>query len=361
MSGHERERLSAYLDGELAPAERAAVGAHLAECPECTAFLAALAAAGEAAAALPAEAPEGYFDTFPARVRARLQPRKAAAPPRRVPAWTWAAAAALLLAVITPLALRHSRPAAYEARPSAPVAAQPAPGKAEPDLRLSLPEPQPTPAPATSSRTRPTPPVALSRPAQPMAVAPPVAKSAPQQAKDRAAEGAFAPEPAAPPRPAEFGLARQEAAADAESERAAGGVVSPNAANREKQARVAPRSAATAEAASPALAAASAGREATPASLKAQEEAFRRLEAVRPGTAAGWRRLREQWNALAAAEMDPARADEARVRAIVAAREAWQAGGDEGDEAVFRAEAESYLRRDDARQKPRVERLLAEP
>jgi hypothetical protein len=129
-------------------------------------------------------------------------------------------------------------------------------------------------------------------------VLPPVTDAAPPESKDEGAEGVFARAPAAPPPPDQ--------------------------------------------------------------ALAEQEDAFRRLEAVRPRSAAGWRRLRDQWSALAAAEADPVRADEARVRAIVAAREAWQAGGDEGDEAVFRAEAESYLRRDDARQKPRVLGLLAE-
>ncbi len=357
MSGHERERLSAYLDGELAPGERAAVEAHLAACPECTAFLAELAAVDEAAAALPVEAPEGYFDTFPARVRARLQPRKAAFPARRVPAWTWAAAAALLLAVITPLTLRHGRPTPGETRSSAPVAARPAPMKAEPDLSFSAPAPQPTPAAAWP---RPSPPVALPRAPQATPVATPVAEPAPQEAKDQGAEGGFAPEPAAPPRPAVLGQARPEAAADTEAEGAPAGVVSPDAAKRGMPAGPAPAPRVAAEAASPMTSAAGAGRGATPASLKAQEDAFRRLEAVRPRTAAGWRYVREQWSALAATERDPVRADEARVRAIVAAREAWRAGGDAGDEDAFRAEAEAYLRRDDARQKRRVEGLLAE-
>jgi hypothetical protein len=38
----QRERLSAYLDGELAPAERAALDAHLRECEQCQRELAAL-------------------------------------------------------------------------------------------------------------------------------------------------------------------------------------------------------------------------------------------------------------------------------------------------------------------------------
>ena len=55
MSGHDRERLSAYLDGELDPRERADVEAHLAACDACSELLARLAAArlGVGAAALP--------------------------------------------------------------------------------------------------------------------------------------------------------------------------------------------------------------------------------------------------------------------------------------------------------------------
>lgn len=39
MSDHATERLSAYLDGDLDPAEREAVHRHLAGCPECAAVL----------------------------------------------------------------------------------------------------------------------------------------------------------------------------------------------------------------------------------------------------------------------------------------------------------------------------------
>lgn len=42
MTGHETERLSAYLDGELAGAEREELEAHLAGCAECAATLADL-------------------------------------------------------------------------------------------------------------------------------------------------------------------------------------------------------------------------------------------------------------------------------------------------------------------------------
>jgi hypothetical protein len=340
VSGHERERLSAYLDGELVPGERAAVEAHLQACPECTAFLAELAAVDDAASALPAEAPAGYFETFPARVRARLQPRRAAFPVRRVPVWTWAAAAALLLAVITPLTWREIRPAARETRTSEPpasAAAVPKTTHQDRQLEEGAPAPRAGPAPPAASRARPSAPAPLRRAERPLA-APPVTEAAPREERDQAAEGGFAPEPSA----------------------AVGGVVPQQAASREKAERVAPRSGITAESAPPVMSAANAGPEATLASRQAEEDAFRRLEAVRPRTPEGWRRVREQWSALAAAEADPVRADEARVRAIVAALEAWRGGGGEGDEAAFRAQAESYLRRDDARQRPRVERLLAE-
>jgi ribonuclease E len=374
VSAHERERLSAYLDGELAPAERATVETHLAGCPECNAFLAELAAVDEAAAALPVDAPEGYFDTFPARVRARLQPagsrvraRTAALQVRSVPAWTWAVAAALLLAVITPLTLRQARPAApaQETRPS-DVSSAPAAIVMPPRQKLGVEpaEPKAPAAPPPASRPRPSPPAAVRGSERPLAMQRPAPTAAPEARRDQPTEGRFAAEPAAPPQRSEFALAREQTAADAETEGAAGGavggVLSPDSANRDKVERTAPRAAVAAEAASPMTSAASAGHEATPAGLKAQADSFRRLEAVRPRSAAGWRSVREQWKALAATETDPVRADEARVRAVIAAREAWRAEGDVDDEAAFRAEALSYLRRGDARQKPRVEALLGE-
>ena len=96
-------------------------------------------------------------------------------------------------------------------------------------------------------------------------------------------------------------------------------------------------------------------------SVPEPERAFARLEASRPRTAAEWRRLRDAWSAFAAAHPDDPRADEARVRAIEAGREAWLAGGADDDEAAFRRDARAYLGREDARQKERVERLLRVP
>jgi anti-sigma factor RsiW len=362
VSGHEQERLSAYLDGELPPAERAAVEAHLAGCPECTTFLTELAAVDQVATALPAEASEGYFATFPARVRSRLEASKAQSRRRRLPTWTWALAAALLLAVVTPLTVRQFRPSAGEAPPPAPLAPPSAPSKSEPTLAEGARQPQPSTPQGPLGRTRltPAPAIAGAPPA-----APPAPKAVPRAAKDETmAESRYASEPAAPPPVATQAAPTQGELADAASAAAAGGVALQPAASRGKGVRERPRPAAaevTAESVSPALSAAKAGPAVGASELQEPEDAFRRLETERPRSAAEWRRLRDDWNALAEAHPDRLRADEARVRAIVAGREAWLVSGDESDENAFRRDAASYLRREDGLQKPRVERLLGEP
>ncbi|HUL80223.1 MAG TPA: zf-HC2 domain-containing protein, partial [Vicinamibacteria bacterium] len=151
MSDHERERLSAYLDGELEVAERAAVEAHLAACDECTAFLADLAAIDAEASGLPADAPEGYFERFPSRVVARLEMARR---PWRPPLWTWAAAAALLLVVVTPLTLREKRaPGPPPPAPEASAVPRTAPllhdgrGPVAPEQESKAARPQPAGAP----------------------------------------------------------------------------------------------------------------------------------------------------------------------------------------------------------------------
>lgn len=70
-TSHPLALLSAYLDGELAPAERSAVEAHLADCPGCRAHISELRATAALIASLP--------DLVPSR---RLVPRLAS-----VPAW----------------------------------------------------------------------------------------------------------------------------------------------------------------------------------------------------------------------------------------------------------------------------------
>lgn len=341
MSGHERERLSAYLDRELPADERAAVEAHLAACPECATRLAELAAADEAAACLPAEAPESYFEAFPARVRARLESARTASPGRRVPAWTWAVAAVLLLAVVTPLTLRELRPAAREAPPAAPAAVQPTPAAAEPRVVAGLKRSVPAP---TAPPSRPAAPAGAATPA-------PVPPAAPQENE----VAGFAREPG-PPRAAQALATRAEAAAPPPAAVAKDGLSARGGEPR----HVAAADAGAAAPEAPTLPAEKARLAGATSAERPLADGFRRLEAVRPRSAAEWRRLRDEWNALAAAQADPLRADEARVRAIEAGREAWRRGADASDEDAFRRDAAAYLERADALQKPRVERLLAE-
>jgi hypothetical protein len=143
MSTHpSAEQLSAYLDQELPEAVRVSVEQHLRGCDACAAHLAELASVDEAARALPLEAPAGYFDDFAARVRGRLPARPARRTP---PVWTWAAAAAVLLAVVTPLALREraaQSPALLVVEEQVPPPAQDAPA----GPAASAPKPQAAPA-----------------------------------------------------------------------------------------------------------------------------------------------------------------------------------------------------------------------
>ncbi len=122
MSAHPETALSAYLDGELPPADRAAVVEHLEVCAACRDRLAELAEVDALARELTVEAPSGYFEELPARLRERM--RRPA--PRRVPVWTVWAAAAAVVAVVAPLSLRESpREAPTLAEPLAHSAAAP--------------------------------------------------------------------------------------------------------------------------------------------------------------------------------------------------------------------------------------------
>ena len=72
MSDHATERLSAYLDGDLEPAEREAVERHLAACPECASMLGELARVVAAARDLEDRGP--VTDLWPA-IAGRLATR----------------------------------------------------------------------------------------------------------------------------------------------------------------------------------------------------------------------------------------------------------------------------------------------
>ena len=109
------EMLSAYLDGELEPSDRAAVEARLAESAEWRLELAEVRAARDAVRALPRrDAPEGFWDAVSARVAAAddeatedeapVVPITAARSRRRL-AWiaaSVAAAAAVVVVIVLP-------------------------------------------------------------------------------------------------------------------------------------------------------------------------------------------------------------------------------------------------------------------
>ncbi len=97
-------RLSEFLDGELAPAERVALEVHLADCAECRALLADLRALVAQARALPARAPER--DLWPELARA-LAPGPRARP---WPLILAAFAAGVLVTLGALLALRRDVP-----------------------------------------------------------------------------------------------------------------------------------------------------------------------------------------------------------------------------------------------------------
>ena len=73
MSSHPAEHLSAFLDGELSAEDRAQVESHLRECPACAHEIEELAAVDAFAREVPVQAPDGYFEALPARVRARVR------------------------------------------------------------------------------------------------------------------------------------------------------------------------------------------------------------------------------------------------------------------------------------------------
>ncbi len=86
MSVHPSDRLLSYRRGELAPAERAGVEAHLAGCAECRAALADFAAIAARLEHAPEPAPPIHWGAFRAELRESLARREA--PARRVRGWS---------------------------------------------------------------------------------------------------------------------------------------------------------------------------------------------------------------------------------------------------------------------------------
>jgi anti-sigma factor RsiW len=71
------QELSAHLDGELSPAARLTLEAHLASCPACTGRLAALRAVGEALRRrFEAKTEATDFSGFAAAVMSRIEPHR---------------------------------------------------------------------------------------------------------------------------------------------------------------------------------------------------------------------------------------------------------------------------------------------
>jgi anti-sigma factor RsiW len=120
MRGHLDDRLDAWLDGELSPADRMQAERHVGECAECRENAARLRALRDAAAALPREIPPAR-DLWPG-IAARLsEPAVVPFPARRRLArpLALAAAAAVLMALSSALTLvAVRRPTTTPAEPT---------------------------------------------------------------------------------------------------------------------------------------------------------------------------------------------------------------------------------------------------
>jgi Putative zinc-finger len=348
LSAHVAERLGLFLDGELPADERAAIASHLRECAACARRLEELTAVDDLARSLTVEAPQGYFDDFPSRVRSRLRaPAKARLRP---PVWSFAAAAALLLGVLTPIVWHQMQtpvvPAKSDAAP--PPAAEPA-------------------APQTQAGTPLTPPASVVA-EEPLRLQAEEAKAAVKdtQTPPMLKKRAQAPQQAAAPRAKEELELRRDAPEPAASARAVGGA--PEDSSEADALRVqSPAPARPAE--RPAAGASSALRQeghaagrvtanAAPAA-GAAELRYRALLARKASTVAEARALREDWSAYAQSDPAGPHADEARVYQIEAGAAAYRLSGDADDRAALERAAADYLARSDARQAGRVRALLA--
>jgi hypothetical protein len=350
MSAHVLGQLSAYLDRELEGGERATVDAHLRECAECARALDEIQAVDALVRGADVEAPAGYFERLPARLRARLAPGGRA----RVPAWAVALAAGLVVAVAAPLVMRErpagvapaaAPPSFAPATPSAPPAAEPmaqAPGPTATAAPLAPAEPQArVGGGAAGSR--------LARRERGTA-----GETKEEPARERGLASAMPPPPphAAPPE------ARPDAPALAASAPAAGAAAQDAAAAEEEDeatALVSDDSAPRRQSAAPARGAlGNRGRGAVVA-----DERFRALSSRTTRSAAEARSLRDAWLAFVAEAPDGPHADDARLRALEAGAAAWRLGGRPEDRAALEHDGREYLRRADGAHKERVRALLA--
>jgi hypothetical protein len=339
VSAHVIEKLSAFLDGEMSEAERREVQEHLEACAACAEHLSELAVLDQAARGLMVEAPAGYFEALPGRIRQRLRgPRRTG-----IPVWGWAAAAALLVAVLTPL-LRHDPFASRQAPAAAPRAGPPA----------TLAGPQAAPAPAVLRKAEP---VAKEAQEEKKSRAAAPARGAPEEVRERKdldardAAKAEAPRPAgafaaAPPAatPAPPALQEQEAA---------------SADRLERDQPSAPSAAAPGLAAGGSMANARRKQaEEQPKADAAKRSVTGRLGTRSPRSAAEARALREEWRRRAGLDPEGPAADAARLGLVEAGVEAYKLSGDAQDLEILRRDAEAYLARRDAPHADRVRELL---
>jgi Putative zinc-finger len=365
MSAHVRDRLEAYLDQELSADDRAEVSRHLSGCSECRRLLEELAAVDDAARSVPVDAPEGYFDTFAARVRQRLgsEPRRRAFRP---PVWSLAVAAALLLAVITPLTLReHTTPPqaapAAAARAGGPAASAP-PVVGAPEG----PAAQPSLARSNKAATDELKKEAVARPAEEKD------KTATVDQAQAENDVAVAPERPRAPAPGAGGSARNAPEGKVrpwagEPEAEPKPQLAPLPASEPRQAE----SSAAGAAAAPSEEAIAPARRLAPGVVAerraalmdragaAGEARYRSLKGRTASTAEEARALREQWRSFAASPLAGPHADDARVAAIEAGARAYAFSHDDDDRAAAETDARAYLARKDAAQAEKVRELLA--
>jgi Putative zinc-finger len=395
VSDHLGERLSAFLDGELIADERAEVEAHLRQCAACARELEELGAVDAMARELPVQAPPGYFEALPGRVRSRVRARRR---PRPVMVWMATAAAAILVAVIAPLTLtlRHA-PQPARAPAMAPEAVDALKERA---LASEAP-PMPQAAPTAFAEVPATPPAErrlqerdksqkLARTAAngaPVAAAPAAAPTAAGGARsanamesaaaarhdegkaEPPAPAGFAPPPAsprstlpaAPVRQAVEGFERERRVEEAQAKVKDVQPHSVQAESTDLRDEARPLKKAEDGAATPVpvrKAPVAGALSAHVASALPPDARFEGLRARRPASLAEARALRDAWEAFARDQPADSRADEARVRAIEAGVTAWRLGGDTADLARARAAAAAYLAADGSAQRPRVRALL---
>jgi anti-sigma factor RsiW len=408
VTAHVTERLSAYLDGEVPPSEREEIALHLRGCEACAAHLEELLAVDALARDLPVSAPDGYFDALPGRVRARLPFRKSRRA-RIVPVWSWAVAAALLLAVVAPRVLQQAPRSAVEVKdemrpmeatrtvaPPAQAQAQareaPAPAAVPPLLRAASPAASPgAPAPLVAASAD-----ALRDEAPKRARLDALAQPAPSASSASSGGRAETERQVAPPgRDQGFGesRAKQEGGAVPEDKAARAPAAKPafappppepeveESAKSRFHADEPAKEPLEADAPMPATAGKDDGGRAanavgglTAAGATSIEERLAKKTKARPAgewypalmartartakDAAEARALREEWRAFAVHYPSGPRGDEARVRVVEAGLVAFRLSNDPADKSLARQDGESYLRRDDATQGQRVRALL---